>query len=51
MQNTPNDTSGGGVTTDTNCVETTRPQQWRHDLPFLGQVGHADPLDGWRCPS
>ena len=27
------------------------PQQWGPDLPFFGQAGHADPLDGWRCSS
>ena len=48
-------TSGGAVTADTsccaNCVEPSRPQQWGTDLPFFGQAGHADPLDGWRCCS
>ena len=29
-----------------NCVETSRPQQWVPDLPFSGQAGHADLLDG-----
>ena len=46
-------TSSGAVTAVTNscanCVEPSRPQQWGTDLPFLGQVGHVDPLDGWRC--
>ena len=48
-------TSGGAVTADknccANCVEPSRPQQWGPDLPFFGHVGHADPLDGWRCCS
>ena len=48
-------TSGGAVTANSsccaNCVEPPRPQQWGSDLPFLGHVGHADPLDGWRCCS
>ena len=34
-------TSGGAVTAATNCcanyVETSRPQQWGPDLPFLGK--------------
>ena len=45
-------TSGGAVTVVSsccaNCVEPPRPRQWVPDLPFLG---HADPLDGWRCCS
>ena len=48
-------TSGGAVTADSsgcaNCVEPPRPQQWGPDLPFFGHVGHAEPLDGWRCCS
>ena len=48
-------TSGGAVTANSsccaNCVEPPRPQQWGPDLPFFGQAGHADPLDGWRCCS
>ena len=48
-------TSGGAVTANSsccaNCVEPPRPQQWGPDLPFFGHVGHADPLDGWRCCS
>ena len=43
-------TSGGAVTADTNycsnCVEISRPYQWRPDLPFLGQVNHTDLLYG-----
>ena len=43
---------GGAVTAVTkccaNCVEPSRPQ-WGPDLPFFGQAGHADPLDGWHC--
>ena len=46
-------TSGGAVTTVTNCcancVEPSSPQQWGPDEPFCGQAGHADPLNGWRC--
>ena len=46
-------TGGGADTAVTNCcvncVEPSRPQQWGPDLPLFGQVGHADPLDGWRC--
>ena len=46
-------TSGGAVTAVTNCcancVEPFHPQQWWPDLPFFGQAGHADLLDGWRC--
>ena len=35
------------------CRTFTPPpsQQWGSDLPFLGQAGHADPQDGWRCSS
>ena len=48
-------TSGGAVTANSsccaNCVEPPRTQQWGPDLPFFGQAGHADPLDGWRCCS
>ena len=48
-------TSGAAVTAVTNCcakcVEPSLPQQWGHELPFFGQAGHADPLDGWRCSS
>ena len=48
-------TSGGAVTVVSsccaNCVEPPRPQQWGPDLPFFGNAGHADPLDGWRCCS
>ena len=39
-------THGGAVIAVTKCVETSRPQQWESDLPFFGQVCHADPLDG-----
>ena len=46
-------TRGGAVTTVTNgyanCVEPSCTQQWGPDLPFFGQAGHADRLDGWRC--
>ena len=28
-----------------------RTQKWGPDLPFFGQAGHADSLDGWRCSS
>ena len=47
MIQTTQPTSGGAVTAGSNCcancVET--------DLPFVGQAGHADPMDGWRCSS
>ena len=43
-------TSGGAGTAVTNCcakcVKTSRPQQWGPDLPFFGQAGHVDLLDG-----
>ena len=35
----------------TNCVDRSRPQQWGTNYRFGGQVGHADPLDGWQCSS
>ena len=47
----PNDTaSGGGITAVlanfcANYVETSRPEQWRHDLPFL-ESRPCGP-DGW----
>ena len=48
-------TSGGAVTADSSCcatcVEPPRPHQWGPDLLLFGHVGHADPLDGWRCCS
>ena len=35
-------TSGGAVTYClANCVKTSRPQQWRPDIPFFGQASHA----------
>ena len=38
-------TSGGAVTTVTNCcenwVEPSRPQQWVPDLPFFVKFGHV----------
>ena len=34
-----------------NCVEASRPHQWGPNLPFLGQAGHANLMDGWRCSS
>ena len=30
---------------------TSPPPAMGPDLPFFGQAGHADPLDGWRCCS
>ena len=43
-------TSGGTVKADTNCckncVETSRPQQWRSDLPFF-RASRLCRLSGW----
>ena len=36
---------------DVQIVFKTPPQQWGPNLPFWGKVGHADPLDCWRCSS